>query len=108
MSRAIGQGDVADLARERWLSLHRRTYRATGKMTEKYDVVDLNRRAGGGEYPNQDGFGWSNGVALALAAQEREAPEGESSGAVRPPAEFQSSPRSVPLSRPRSHRLQTR
>ena len=38
-------------------------------MTEKYDVVDLNRRAGGGEYPTQDGFGWSNGVALALAAQ---------------------------------------
>jgi len=106
--RRYGQGDVADLARERWLSLNRRTYRATGKMTEKYDVVDLNRRAGGGEYPNQDGFGWSNGVALALAAQEREAPEVESSGAVRPPAEFQSSPRSVPLSRPRSHRLQTR
>jgi hypothetical protein len=38
-------------------------------MTEKYDVVDLNRRAGGGEYPTQDGFGWTNGVALALVAQ---------------------------------------
>ena len=25
---------------------------STGKMTEKYDVVDLNRRAGGGEYPD--------------------------------------------------------
>src|SRR5262249_52049773 len=58
-------------ARERWLGVNRRTYRATGKMTEKYDVFDLNRRAGGGEYPNQDGFGWSNGVALALSAQER-------------------------------------
>ena len=72
--RRYGRGDVADLARERWLALNRRTYRATGKMMEKYDVVDLNRRAGGGEYPTQDGFGWSNGVALALAAQEREAP----------------------------------
>jgi alpha,alpha-trehalase len=40
-------------------------------MTEKYDVVDMTRRAGGGEYPNQDGFGWTNGVALALSAQER-------------------------------------
>jgi neutral trehalase len=39
-------------------------------MTEKYDVVDLTRRAGGGEYPTQDGFGWTNGVALALAAEE--------------------------------------
>jgi len=94
-ARRYGQGDVADLARGRWLALNRRTYRATGKMTEKYDVVDLNRRAGGGEYPNQDGFGWSNGVALALAAQ-------------RPPAESRSSPRSVPPSPPRNRRLQTR
>jgi alpha,alpha-trehalase len=34
-------------------------------------VVDLTRRAGGGEYPTQDGFGWTNGVALALGAQLR-------------------------------------
>ena len=71
--RRYGRGDLADRARERWLALNRRTYRSTGKMTEKYDVVDLSRRAGGGEYPTQDGFGWSNGVALALAAQEGEA-----------------------------------
>ncbi|MBA3317005.1 MAG: trehalase, partial [Gemmatimonadales bacterium] len=45
--RRYGRGDVADLARERWLALNRRVYRATGKMTEKYDVVDLSRRAGG-------------------------------------------------------------
>jgi alpha,alpha-trehalase len=59
------------LARERWLILNRRTYRATGKMMEKYDVTDLTRPAGGGEYPTQDGFGWTNGVALALMAQQR-------------------------------------
>jgi alpha,alpha-trehalase len=70
--RRYGRRDVADLARESWLALNRRTYRATGKMTEKYDVVDLHRRAGGGEYPTQDGFGWTNGVALALAAQPRD------------------------------------
>src|SRR6267154_2271105 len=64
--RRYGRGDLADAARDRWLALNRRTYRATGKMTEKYDVVDLQRRAGGGEYPTQDGFGWTNGVALAL------------------------------------------
>jgi hypothetical protein len=40
-------------------------------MMEKYDVVDLNRRAGGGEYGTQDGFGWTNGVALALSARQR-------------------------------------
>lgn len=70
--RRYARGDLADLARERWLALNRRTYQTTGKMTEKYDVVDLTRRAGGGEYPTQDGFGWSNGVALALAAPECE------------------------------------
>lgn len=37
-------------------------------MMEKYDVVDLDRVAGGGEYPTQDGFGWTNGVALRLLA----------------------------------------
>jgi alpha,alpha-trehalase len=69
--RHYGRADLADTARARWLALNGRTYRTTGKMTEKYDVVDRNRRAGGGEYPTQDGFGWTNGVALALAAQER-------------------------------------
>lgn len=65
--RQYGRADLADNARERWLSVNRRTYAAVGKMTEKYDVLDLSRPAGGGEYPTQDGFGWTNGVALALA-----------------------------------------
>ena len=69
--RRSGRADLADAAAERWLALNRRTYRATGRMTEKYDVVDPSRRAGGGEYPTQDGFGWTNGVALALCAEER-------------------------------------
>jgi alpha,alpha-trehalase len=69
--RAYGRADIADDARNRWLALNRRTYRVTGKMTEKYDVSDMSKRAGGGEYPNQDGFGWTNGVAQAMAAQER-------------------------------------
>ena len=69
--RAYGRADIADDARARWLALTRRTYRVTGKMTEKYDVEDLNKRAGGGEYPTQDGFGWTNGVAQAMAAQVR-------------------------------------
>lgn len=69
--RRYGRTDLADTASARWLRLNRRTYRATGKMTEKYDVVDLTRRAGGGEYPTQDGFGWTNGVALALISFSR-------------------------------------
>ena len=70
-ARRYGRADIADDARTRWLALNRRTYRVTGRMTEKYDVTDLNRRAGGGEYPTQDGFGWTNGVAQAMAAGER-------------------------------------
>jgi alpha,alpha-trehalase len=33
---------------------------------EKYNVEDLNKLAGGGEYAGQDGFGWTNGVYVAL------------------------------------------
>ena len=72
--RAYGRADIANDARTRWLALNRRTYLVTGKMTEKYDVSDLTRRAGGGEYPAQDGFGWTNGVARAMAAQEAAQP----------------------------------
>lgn len=68
-ARAYGRADIADDARDRWLAVNRQTYRATGKMTEKYDVTDLTRPAGGGEYPTQDGFGWTNGVAQAMSAQ---------------------------------------
>jgi len=73
--RRYGRDDLATRARDRWLALNRRTYQATGRMTEKYDVVDLRRRAGGGEYPTQDGFGWTNGVALALVAQRVKTPD---------------------------------
>jgi alpha,alpha-trehalase len=69
--RRYGRADLADAARARWLALGERTYRATGRMVEKYDVVDPRRTAGGGEYPTQDGFGWTNGVALALLASTR-------------------------------------
>jgi alpha,alpha-trehalase len=64
-----GREDLGVAAAQRWLDLNRQTYRATGKMMEKYDVLDLTRPAGGGEYPAQDGFGWTNGVASTLAAR---------------------------------------
>ncbi len=83
--RRYGLTELADTARARWLALNRRTYDATGRMTEKYDVVDPNRAAGGGEYPNQDGFGWTNGVALALSARADSA--GARPGAERRPGE---------------------
>ncbi|MEP7250812.1 MAG: alpha,alpha-trehalase TreF [Ginsengibacter sp.] len=61
--------DIIPLAKEitkRWMNINEKVYRDTGKMMEKYDVVDIDLTAGGGEYKSQDGFGWSNGVYLAL------------------------------------------
>ena len=51
---------------ERWLALNDKVFATTGKMMEKYNVEDISQLAGGGEYPGQDGFGWTNGVYLAL------------------------------------------
>lgn len=50
----------------RWTGLNCKVYFETGKMMEKYDVVDLDRPGGGGEYEAQDGFGWTNGVFLKM------------------------------------------
>lgn len=61
-----GASDMARLVAERWVNLNKNVYNETGKLMEKYNVVDLSVKAGGGEYPNQDGFGWTNGVLLAL------------------------------------------
>jgi alpha,alpha-trehalase len=50
----------------RFVALAQRVYRRTGKLMEKYDVCDMSLDAGGGEYPVQDGFGWTNGVLRAF------------------------------------------
>jgi alpha,alpha-trehalase len=51
------------------VKLNEKVYKATGKLMEKYNVVDIDKDAGGGEYPGQDGFGWTNGVLLKLIAK---------------------------------------
>jgi alpha,alpha-trehalase len=53
----------------RWVNLNTNVYQRTGKLMEKYNVVDLHLEAGGGEYNSQDGFGWTNGVLLALISK---------------------------------------
>ncbi len=63
------QDVLAEEIRQRWLKLNEKTYHETGKMMEKYNVANIHLKAGGGEYPNQDGFGWTNGVYLALKEQ---------------------------------------
>jgi len=63
--RRYGETALADEIAKRWLATVQREYRASGKMLEKYDVEEV-KAGGGGEYPTQDGFGWTNGVARAL------------------------------------------
>lgn len=58
------------LAREiarRWLATVERVFAHESKLVEKYDVEHA-LPGGGGEYPLQDGFGWTNGVTRALIA----------------------------------------
>lgn len=62
--------DLAERVRERWLKLTLRVFESNGKLMEKYNVIDLDVMSGGGEYPLQDGFGWTNGVYRALSTPE--------------------------------------
>jgi len=61
-----GQSDLARDIAQRWVKLNAQVFQGTGKLMEKYNVADINLEAGGGEYAGQDGFGWTNGVLLAL------------------------------------------
>lgn len=61
-----GHDDLAVEIAKRWLNINKQVYESTGKMMEKYNVVATDIKAGGGEYPAQDGFGWTNGAYLAL------------------------------------------
>lgn len=60
---------LADTIKSRWLKLNEEVYSRTFKMTEKYNVSDLTKESGGGEYPTQDGFGWTNGVYQKLSKE---------------------------------------
>jgi alpha,alpha-trehalase len=62
-----GLEDLANQLKSNWTNANLKVYQQTGKMTEKYDVWSNNAEASGGEYPNQDGFGWTNGVFLAIS-----------------------------------------
>jgi alpha,alpha-trehalase len=61
-----GFHQLANEIRSRWLNLNDQVFKQTGKMTEKYNVIQVTEGGGGGNYPLQDGFGWTNGVYLRL------------------------------------------
>jgi alpha,alpha-trehalase len=63
-----GETELARTIAERWMAKVVISYRTSGKLVEKYNVADSLVEAGGGEYPTQDGFGWTNGVLRRLLA----------------------------------------
>ncbi len=65
---AYGETALAEEIACRWTVNVARAYRESGKLVEKYDVMNTGRSGGGGEYPLQDGFGWTNGVTRKLLA----------------------------------------
>ena len=64
--KRYGLDELAEEIRKRWLASTERVFADQSKMIEKYDVDSESRIGGGGEYPLQDGFGWTNGVYAAL------------------------------------------
>jgi len=67
--RNYGFADLSNEIKKNWVDLNVQVYKRTGKMLEKYNVQDMTLLSGGGEYPVQDGFGWTNGVLLRLLSE---------------------------------------
>lgn len=67
--RNYGHYQLADEIKRRWVTLNTRVYAERHKLVEKYNVEDDFGIGGGGEYPLQDGFGWTNGVLAALLGE---------------------------------------
>ncbi|KAK1408980.1 hypothetical protein QVD17_41187 [Tagetes erecta] len=64
-----GSKEARSLAKDiaiRWIRTNYAAYKTSKAMHEKYDVSKCGEFGGGGEYVPQTGFGWSNGVVLAL------------------------------------------
>jgi alpha,alpha-trehalase len=62
-----GEDGLAQAIADRWLRENLSEFAKSGKLVEKYDITG-DAGARGGEYPTQDGFGWTNGVLRALLA----------------------------------------
>jgi alpha,alpha-trehalase len=65
--RDSGAGALAAVIACRWLVNVTTAYQHSGRLVEKYDI-DTDGGGRGGEYPLQDGFGWTNGVTRRLLA----------------------------------------
>jgi len=65
--RGSGEAPLAAAIACRWVVSVAAVYARSGRLVEKYNVVSTGG-GNGGEYPLQDGFGWTNGVTRQLMA----------------------------------------
>lgn len=63
--KKYGEKQLAEDIALRWLTTVDNVYQKQHKLVEKYNIV-ADQAGGGGEYPLQDGFGWTNGVTRCL------------------------------------------
>ena len=68
--RRYGHDELADEIKHRWIKTNTMVFDKHRKLVEKYDVMSSGDLGGGGEYPLQDGFGWTNGVLRALLQEK--------------------------------------
>jgi len=61
---------LADTIKRRWMQTNLKVFNDKHKLIEKYNVIEPSGLGGGGEYPLQDGFGWTNGVYAALQHED--------------------------------------
>jgi len=83
-----GQHGLARDIRRRWLATVGALYERESKLVEKYRIVEPapndSRGGDGGEYPLQDGFGWTNGVTRKLLHQDPADPTHRARAGTRP------------------------
>jgi alpha,alpha-trehalase len=63
--RRYAEQALADQLARRWVDTNLEVFAKTGTLVEKYDL-DIHAGGAGGEYPLQEGFGWTNGVLRTL------------------------------------------
>ncbi|HHT4375731.1 alpha,alpha-trehalase [Raoultella ornithinolytica] len=65
--KLYGQDPLGDEIAHSWLQTVNHFYKQHHKLIEKYHIAGgVAHEGGGGEYPLQDGFGWTNGVVRRL------------------------------------------
>jgi alpha,alpha-trehalase len=77
---------LAEEIANRWLQTVGSLYQRESKLVEKYVLMKTGDGAvggGGGEYPLQDGFGWTNGVTRRLLCEQPEHAANQAKAASR-------------------------